>query len=405
MSPSPLARDVRVIAILGTAHFTSHFFQLALAPLFPVLKTRFDVPYVALGLLVTVFYGASGFGQTAAGFLVDRFGARRLLLAGMTLQSSAFALAGFAVSYPMLLGTMVLGGLGNSVFHPADYAIFNASVDSRRLGRAFSIHAVCGNLGWAAAPPVVVPLAALFGWRAALVTVGVLGLGMMLFVAAQGPLRGAQRAAVTAARPRAGLAADVRLLLAGPILAGFAYFVLTATTTIGLQTFAVAAMMALYDAPLRLATGALTGFLLGSAAGILGGGVLADHTRRHDVVATAGLLAAAGVAVLVASTAPGVGLLAATMTLVGFCLGLTAPSRDLLVRAAAPRDASGKVFGFVYSGVDLGSSLAPVIFGSLMDHGAPRAVFLVAAAVMVITIVTVAEVRRAGVTTAAAAHS
>jgi FSR family fosmidomycin resistance protein-like MFS transporter len=405
MSASPLARDVRVIAVLGTAHFTSHFFQLALAPLFPVLRSRFEVPYVALGLLVTVFYGASGFGQTAAGFLVDRFGARRLLLAGMTLQAAAFVLAGLAVSYPMLLGTMLLAGLGNAVFHPADYAIFNATVDARRLGRAFGIHAVCGNLGWAAAPPAVVALAALFGWRAALVAVGVLGLGLMGLVAAQGPLQGAHRPPPRPAARGGGLAADVRMLLGGPILAGFSYFALAATATIGLQTFAVAALMSLYEAPLRVATSALTGFLLGGAAGILSGGVVADRTRRHDLVAGGGLLAGAGVITLVALGAPGIALLTATMAVVGVCLGLTSPSRDLLIRAATPRDASGRVFGFVYSGVDLGSSLAPLIFGSLMDHGAPRAVFLVAGAVMVLTIATVMEVRRAGTTAGAAVQA
>jgi FSR family fosmidomycin resistance protein-like MFS transporter len=398
-----LRRDVRVISLVGTAHFVSHFFQLALPPLFPVLKAELGVAYVALGLMMSLFYAASGIGQTAAGFLVDRFGARPILLGGMGLLAGSIALAGFSASYFILLPIAVLAGLGNSVFHPADYAIFNASITPSRLGRAYSVHGICGNLGWAVAPAVIVTLGGLFGWRPALVMTGGLGLAVTLLLAIggealaddrqRGPARGGSRPA--------GLAHDLRVLLVAPVLVAFAYFALLATALIGLQTFSVAAMVAVYAAPLTLATGALTGFLLGSSAGILLGGMLADRTSRHDVVAGGGMLLAAAMTLSIATGALPLALLAVAMVLAGFCLGVTSPSRDMLVRAATPRGASGKVYGFVYSGLDLGSSVTPLVFGWLLDLGAPRTIFVVAAGLMLLTIVTVVQVRRHGAPAAA----
>jgi MFS family permease len=78
-------------------------------------------------------------------------------------------------------------------------------------------------------------------------------------------------------------------------------------------------------------------------------------------------------------------------------VGTTGPSRDMLVRAAAPPGAAGKVFGFVYSGLDFGGSLAPAAFGWLVDHGQPRAVFGLIALLLVLTIGTVLQVRRRSV--------
>jgi MFS family permease len=372
------------------AHFFSHFFQLTLPPLFPLLKSVFGVPYVALGLAMSVFYGASGIGQTLSGFLVDRIGAHRVLLSGMALFASAIALAGFVPSYWMLLPVALLAGLGNSVFHPADYSILNASVDPRRIGRGYSVHSISGNLGWAAAPTVVFGLTAHFGWRAALVTVGSLGLAMVVLLATQ-------RAAFVQSRydtRGTGAVAEVRLLLSAPILSAFAYFAFIATALIGVQTFGVTGLMRIYDTPLALATGALTAFLLGSAAGILAGGFLADRTRRHDIVAVGGLVIAAGFMMLLATGALAPSLLPVILALTGFCHGATGPSRDMLVRAATPPGASGKVFGFVYSGLDLGSCVTPLAFGWLLDHGDPRMLFVAVAILMLMTIGTVVQVRR-----------
>src|SRR4029453_2168932 len=172
-----LKRDVRIIGLVGSAHFFSHFFQLTLPPLFPLIKETFGVPYVSLGFMMSLMYASSGIGQTISGFLVDRFGAARVLVLGMCLFAGSMAAAGMAPTYWALLPIAVLAGFGNSVFHPADYSIFNASVDSRRLGRAYGVHSICGNLGWTVAPAVVVTLAAHASWRTALVTLGGIGAG------------------------------------------------------------------------------------------------------------------------------------------------------------------------------------------------------------------------------------
>ena len=385
-----LRSDVRVIGLIGVAHFFSHFFQLTLPPLFPLLKSVLGVPYVALGLAMSVFYAASGIGQTLSGFLVDRIGAHRVLLSGLALFASAITLAGSVSSYWMLLPVALLAGLGNSVFHPADYSILNASVDPRRIGRGYSVHAISGNLGWAVAPTVVFGLTAHFGWRAALVTVGSLGLAMVVVLATQ-------RAAFVQSRydtRGTGPVAELRLLLSAPILSAFAYFAFIATALIGVQTFGVTGLMRIYDTPLALATGALTAFLLGSAAGILAGGFLADRTRRHDIVAVGGLVIAAGFMMLLATGALAPSLLPVILALTGLCHGATGPSRDMLVRAATPPGASGKVFGFVYSGLDLGSCLTPLAFGWLLDHGDPRMLFIAVAILMLMTIGTVVQVKR-----------
>jgi MFS transporter, FSR family, fosmidomycin resistance protein len=400
-----LKRDLRIIGLVGSAHFFSHFFQLALPPLFPLIKETFGVPYVALGFVVSLMYASSGIGQTISGFLVDRFGAARVLVTGMCLFSGAIAAAGIAPTYWALLPIAVLAGLGNSVFHPADYSIFNASVDARRLGRAYGVHSICGNLGWTAAPVVVVALAAHSSWRTALITVGGIGVAAALLLSTQSDTLADDRAATPRreAGEGGGLAADIRLLMVAPVLAAFAYFALLATAQIGLQTFSVTTLVTLYQAPLAVATGALTAFLLGSSGGVLLGAFLADRTRRHDLVAACGMSTGAVLTLALATGALALPALPVVMAVAGFALGMTTPSRDMLVRRATPRGASGKVYGFVYSGLDLGSSLTPLLFGWLLDRGEPRAVFVVAAVFMLLTITTVVQVRRHGVRSTAAA--
>jgi MFS family permease len=383
--------DIRIIGLVGAAHFFSHFFQLTLPPLFPLLKEVLGVPYVALGLAMSVFYGASGVGQTVSGFLVDRMGAHRVLLGGMALFSAAIALAGLAPTYWLLLPVALLAGLGNSVFHPADYSILNASVEPRRIGRGYSVHSISGNLGWAVAPTVVVGLTAHFGWRVALVAVGATGLAVVSVLATQLRALVGRR---PAERARSTTGREVRLLLTAPILSAFAYFAFIATALIGVQTFGVTTLMRIYDTPLGLATGALTAFLVGGAAGILTGGLLADRTRRHDIVAVTGLVVAATFMMLLATGALAPAHLPVVLGLTGFCHGATGPSRDMLVRAATPPGASGKVFGFVYSGLDLGSCLTPLAFGWLLDHGDPRMLFVAVSVLMLCTIATVVQVRR-----------
>ena len=382
------------MALIGSGHCVSHFLQLTLPPLFPILKDELHVSYAALGLVMTLFFAASGVGQTVSGFLVDRIGARRVLVGGLTLFGGAIASAGLVTSFWALLLVAILAGLGNSVFHPSDYAVFNTVIDRRRVGRAFSVHSISGNIGWVVAPAFVGAITAAVSWRAALVAAGGIAVGMAAVTTAFG--RDLDTRSDPAARPLAsrGLSGDVRLLLVAPILIAFAYFTLLATAWVGLQTFGVPTIVALYGAPLALAAGALTGFLLGNSLGTLGGGFVADHTSRHDLVAAAGLLLAGAVTVAMATGGIPVGVLPVLMAAAGCCLGLTGPSRDMLVRSATPPGASGKVYGFVYSGLDLGSSATPLLFGWMLDHGEPRGVFLVTAALMVLTTVTVLQVRR-----------
>lgn len=395
--------DLRLIGLVSAAHFGSHFFQLALPPLFPVLKEEFGVSYVALAAMMTLAYATGGAGQTVAGFLVDRFGARGMLLLGLTAVATAVGLAGLAGSYAMLLPVVVLGALGNSVFHPADYAIFNAAVDPRRLGRAYSVHGIAGSLGFAASPAVIATVKSVLGWRGALVAVAVAGLCGVAALAA-GTRGLTDHRARAAARTRAGsttLGSDVSLLLTAPIVAAFAYFTILATATIGIQTFSVAALVTLYEAPLALATTALTGYLIGKSAGILLGGLLADRTRRHDVVAGTGMLLGSLMILVVASALPTLPALVVAMALAGFAVGTAQPSRDMLVRAATPAGASGKVFGFVYSGLDVGATLTSLVFGWLLDRGEPRALFVLVSGLMLLTIGTVVEVRRRAASLAA----
>jgi FSR family fosmidomycin resistance protein-like MFS transporter len=360
--------DFRVIGLIGAGHLISHFLQLTLPPLFPILRTELDVSWAALGLVSSVFYGVSALAQTVAGFVVDRLGARRVLLAGMTLMATAIMLGGMVGSYWMLLVVAALAGLGNSVFHPADYSMLNHAVSARRIARAYSVHQLSGNAGWVLAPIVVGTVTHVAGWRMA---------------AAPPP---------TTARP--SVAADMRILFAVPILMAFGYFALLTASTMGIQTFAVPALGLIYNAPLTLATGALTVYLFGNATGILTGGVLADRATRHDLVAATGVTGAVVLTLVLASGQLPLSAIAVVMAAMGFSMGVTAPSRDMLVRAATPRGASGKVFGFVYSGLDLGSLVAPPIYGWLLDRGRPRVMFGVIAADMLVMILTVIQVRR-----------
>lgn len=394
--------DFRVIGLIGAGHLISHFLQLTLPPLFPLLRTELDVSWAALGIVSSVFYGASGVAQTVAGFIVDRLGARRVLLSGMTLMGVAIALAGFVSSYWMLVVVAAVAGLGNSVFHPADYSMLNSSVSARRIARAYSIHSLSGNAGWVLAPIVVGTVTHLAGWRAALLTAGGLALLGTLILATQTRGLGSAMPAGPATQRR-GVAADLRVLLAVPIMMAFGYFALLTASTMGIQTFAVPALGLIYDAPLTLATGALTVYLFGNATGILTGGVLADRATRHDLVAAAGVTGAAALMLVLASGQLPLSAIGVAMAATGFSMGITAPSRDMLVRAATPRGSSGKVFGFVYSGLDLGSLVAPPAYGWLLDRGQPRAMFVVIAAVMFVMIVTVIQVRRRVVPAAAPA--
>jgi len=386
--------DARVIGAVSTAHGLSHFFQLTLPPLFPVMKDEFGVGYAELGAVTGLFYAVSGVAQFGAGFVVDRVGASRVLVGGLALLAGATLCVAFAPGYWTLLLLAVLGGLGNSVFHPADFAVLNARVDRSRMGRAYGAHGLAGNIGWVLAPIMGVGLSKLLGWREAVAIMGAVGLAAAAFL----HLRSAwidDRADRAGLPPRKDVVADATVLLQRPIVMCFVYFFLLSTALVGLQAFSVPAAMAMFGLTDTLAAKSLTLFLVGSSVGIVLGAVLADRTERHHVVATIGLLAGAAL-ILVAALEPvpaAIGL-PVLMALAGLCVGVTGPSRDSIVRRATPSGSSGKVYGFVYSGLDLGSTLTPGIFGMLVDRGIPSLVYATVVVALVLAVFTVLDIRR-----------
>jgi len=384
-----LKSDFRTISLVSLAHGLSHFFQIATAVVFPLIKDELDVSYVALGATVAIYYVVSGICQTAAGFAADRYGARRVLFVGVFLSTAGALIAGFAHNYAMLLAAAVVGGIGNSVFHPCDFSILNARVRRERLGHAFSGHGIAGYLGYALAPVYGIGMAAAVGWRGALL--GAAALGALVFVVLLA-FRDAIDVAPADARQsgaRGGLMADVRVLASLPVLMCFGYFILVSVAFIATQNFGVVTFIALYGVSAALASAALTSYLLGGAAGILAGGFVAVRTTRHDLVAVTGMALSATFMFIIAATWFSAALLPVLCAAAGFATGVTGPSRDLIVRATTPPGSTGKVYGFVYSGLDVGSMVTPVYFGWLLDGGRPAAVFYTVVVTAILTIATV----------------
>jgi FSR family fosmidomycin resistance protein-like MFS transporter len=388
-SSGAITQDVKTISLVALAHGLSHFFQIATAVLFPLIKDDLGVSYVALGGTVALYYIVSGICQTLAGFAVDRYGARRVLFVGLALATLGAAIAGMAHSYEMLVIAAVVGGLGNSVFHPCDFSILNARVHKQRLGYAFSGHGIAGYLGYAAAPVYAIAVAGAAGWRGALLGAALIGAAVIVVLALQRDAIHVEPADHRRDAEHGGLAADLRILLSAPVLMCFGYFVLVSVQFIAMQNFGIASTMALYDISASLASATLTAYLLGGAAGILAGGVAASHTSRHDLVAVGGMAVNAGFMFVIAAAWLPAALLPALCAAAGFASGLTNPSRDLIVRSTTPPGSTGKVYGFVYSGLDVGSMVTPVYFGWLLDGGRPSVVFYTVVVTAILTIATV----------------
>ena len=402
-------RDLKVIALVAGAHGCSHFYQLVLPPLFPFITQALGIGFEQAGLLIACYYVTSGLAQTPAGFLVDRFGARRVLLCGLALAATSVTLMSQMPNLWAAIPIVVLAGLGNSVFHPADYSILSHSVSKSRMARAYGVHTLSGNIGWAAAPVTVLALASVVGWRGALAVVGISGLGVVVFLARQsGVLLSGRvgRTAPSAAAPKTLSASTLALLGSPPILLCFTYFALLSVSLTGNQTFMPAALNQLYGTSLAAAGAALSAYLLAGSLGVLLGGIAADRTQRHDGIVAAGLMMAAGIMLVVGFVPLSDPAIVAAVALAGFASGVTTPSRDMLVRGATPPGATGKVFGFVYSGLDLGAAVTPPVLGFFLDRGEPRMVFVLSAAALALTILTafrVGRVRDARLTRAEAA--
>jgi MFS family permease len=386
------ARDGRVVGLISAAHFVSHVYLLLLPPMFALIKADLGIGYAELGVVLAAFNTVSAVMQTPAGFAVDRLGARPLLVGGLALGATAVALAGLFPSYAALVLCFAFAGLANTVYHPADYAILSQLVRGGRVGTAFSIHTFFGMLGGAVAPATMLFLANLWGWRGALVAVALLGYAAALAVLVH--RRAFAESARSAGPERAADAAAVRgvgwqLLFSAPILRNVAFFIMMAMASGGISNFSVVALGALYGTPLAVANFALSAFLLLSALGVLAGGFVADRTRHHHRVAAMGFAASAVILFLVATVPLAAWVLIPLMALAGLLNGLIMPSRDMIVRAVTPEGSFGKVFGFVSTGFNIGGVISPLIYGSLMDAGEPRAVFLVVVGCTLLSLLTV----------------
>jgi FSR family fosmidomycin resistance protein-like MFS transporter len=380
----PLRGDARTIGLVGAAHGTSHFFHMLLPPLFPAFIRDFGLSYSELGLLVTVFFVISGIGQALSGFLVDRIGARPVLFAALSLFVAAALAAASANGYAGLMLAAALAGLGNSPFHPVDFTILNKRVSPPRLGHAFSVHGIAGNLGWAAAPVFLAGMTALTGsWRVAYLgaAVGALAVLALLVINRDAIDDRTGRLAQAAPSDATALPAEHSLafLKLPSVWLCFSFFFWSTAALSAIQSFASPALQQIYGLPLSLTAFVVTGYMLCGVAGMVVGGFLVGRTDRLERTIGAAMTGAALLLVLAgAGVLPGL-MAAAMVALAGFGTGLAGPSRDMLIKRAAPPGATGRVYGMVYSGLDIGFALAAPMFGALLDHGHPRGVFFGAA--------------------------
>jgi MFS transporter, FSR family, fosmidomycin resistance protein len=398
----PARQDVSLIALCGLAHGISHFSQLLLPPLFPWLKDAFGVSYAELGLLLTIFFVVSCAVQALSGFVVDKFGPRPVLFAGLGLIGVAAFGFGISPGYWTMAFFAVIAGIGNGVFHPVDYTLLNRKVHPSRLGHAFSVHGITGSLGWALAPAMMVPLTLAYSWRVALMCAGALA----FVVLAALWLNRAQLALELVAPKKAEAVVtehSLSFLKIPAVWMCFGFFFFYAMALSGVQTFAPAAARILHAVPVNLAAMCLTVYMVCSACGMVAGGFMVSDPARCERIIGTGFGVAAGVALLIGFADVPAMLVPVLFGVMGFGAGTAGPSRDLIVKRASPPNATGRVYGVVYSGLDIGQAVAPLIFGTLMDHRQPAMVWLGIAIVQGVLIVSAFNVRKVRRTTLVAA--
>jgi MFS family permease len=374
--------QLRTLGAISVAHWVSHFHIYVLPMMLPFLKQQLNAGYVELGVALTVFAVSSALTQAPIGYLADHFGARKILLAGLCLGGFSLIVLGLHLSYPWLIASAALLGLANSVYHPANYAILSAHMNEARMGRAFSIHTFAGFLGGAVAPAVMAGLAASIGGHGALIVAGAVGPLVALFLVVVGipDAKAADRKTSDAGAPKPNLITPALIVLT-------IFFTLLSLSNAGIANFGVVALMSGYHTTFSVANLALTAYLGASAAGVLAGGFLADWTERHGQLAAACFAANAVIVLIVAAVNLPQPILIGAMALAGFLGGVIAPSRDMMVRNAAPPGAAGRAFGIVSTGFNFGGIISPLLFGWIMDQGLPHWVFGVSVAFMVMTVV------------------
>ena len=390
-NPVPLRQDAGVIGLVGLAHGSSHFAHLLLPLLFPVFMKEFGLSFSQLGLLMTVFFLISGIGQALAGFVVDRFGARPVLFAAMGLFMAACVAGALATSYAGLVLVAVLAGLGNAPLHPADFTILNQRVSAGRLGYAFSAHGLTGNLGWAVAPVFFATVSTVDHWRTAYALAAVLYamVALVLFVNRD------KLVTETAVRPRNATAGGDLAFLKLPVVWWcFGFFLLSTMTLAVVQSFSVSILQALHGVSFEAATLTLTAYMLCGAVGMLLGGFVAVRTAHSDRVVAACMLVGAALLALCGTALFGGGMTMVVLAATGFAVGIGGPSRDMMIKRATPNGATGRVYGMVYSGLDIGFAISPVVFGVFMDRGWYHATLIGAAGVLMLSVLAALAVGR-----------
>jgi len=384
------ARDAKVISIVAVAHFVSHVHIMLLPPIFLLVKDHFGVSYAAIALAITAYNVMSALLQTPAGFLVDRIGARIMLTLGLILSGVAICVAALLPGYWFFLLGYALLGVANTVYHPADYSILSATIDGKRMGKAFSVHTFAGYLGSGVTPAMVIAAVAIWGWNGGFLCAAVLSFAAAILLMVTGSVL--PRAPRRATASTAGKAGDGKvgwdLLLSGPILRNLLFFFCLAMANGGIQTFAVVSLGAIHGTSAETANIGLSGFLLFSALGVLLGGIIADRTPHHERVAAVGFACTSTMAVLMGWVDMPAAVLIAVMSIGGLLNGMIQPSRDMMVRAVTPPGSFGKVFGFVTTGFNLGGMVAPLTFAWLMDHGQPRTIYVIVVVFILLALVT-----------------
>jgi predicted MFS family arabinose efflux permease len=376
--------DTRVNLLLGSGHFLSHFYQLCLPPLFIAWQQAFGVSFAKLGLVMAVMSATAAVMQTPMGFLVDRYGARPFLIGGTLLMTLSMAAMGFATAYWQIVMLALLSGMGNSVFHPADYAILSGSIEPSRLGRSFAFHTFTGNIGFAAAPPATAALMLLLGWRGALLFIGLLGLPVVATIVWQSRILTDQ-----ARRPQGRAPGHPRgagLLLSRSVLMFFAFFMVSSMAGAGIQSWLITILHQVHGVTLAAASSALTGYMVGQIGGVLIGGWFADRTTRHLPFVVILTIGAAAVLLLVGGIALPQAATIGVLFIGGLMTGASRTPRDVMVKDAAPPGQIGKVFGFVSSGMSLGGAIMPVPYGMIIDAGRPELVLVVVAALLLLSL-------------------